>query len=92
MTRCRWPLWLAAVGLVICVAGIVRSTASRAAEPERTATRWQVWQQLPGRDWEARGKALAGPTACNLDLAGVTYVVPSGTLLVCRRIERAATR
>jgi hypothetical protein len=50
--------------------------------------RWQLMQCDP--ECKARGKQLSSATACALDLASLTNVVPSGTRVSCLKINGAS--
>ncbi len=93
----RWFLWLAAIGTLVCAAGVAGAIMSsppvRAAEPERPSRGYQIWIKHPGEDWKAlRVKdrepwTFAGETACKVDLPGHVPDQPSGTLVECRYVN-----
>lgn len=88
MTATRAALWAIALGFAL-----VLVYAPKARSAERDAPRhWQLWQQIPGSSWEWRCKAgepvecsYSTRAGCEMDMLGVSYVVPSGTQLQCRR-------
>lgn len=47
---------------------------------------WRLYVTLPGEEPKARGRFSDNRTSCQLDLASESYVVPTGTRLVCLRI------
>lgn len=89
MTRWHWSSWIAlACGIVGLAAVALYGPKARATE----AAGWRLLVCEPAKECELRGKALSGPTACNVDLASATNVVPSGTRISCVQIKREAPR
>lgn len=83
-----WLLMLAGLA-AFTIAAIIGPV--RAAEKDRTAG-WQLMVCADGRDCELRGRVLSGPTACSLDLASASNVVPSGSRLSCVKVSKEAAR
>ena len=94
----HWPLLVSAAGLAAFALAAMHAGPARSAEPD-SPVRWQVWQRDAAGDWRPyvspRGHVASlnrGPTACSLDLASVTNIAPSGTALICWRIDMAVRR
>jgi hypothetical protein len=84
MMRWHWSSWAAlAAGIVGLAVAAIYGPKARAAENS-----WKLWVCEPAKECELRGKALSGPTACQVDLASATYALPSGTRLACVQIKR----
>lgn len=53
---------------------------------------WQLQRALPGEDFKPRGRFFDTRQGCLLDLASDRNAMPSGTKLVCLRIEKGNDR
>lgn len=57
------------------------------AADSKSTPGWQLWAKEPGEpEWRMRGRPL-GQTACLLDMASLTSVLPSGSRVACVRIQ-----
>lgn len=81
------PAWIA---LAVTAAGVFAlayaAPRARAAEEPPGHRSWQLWQCTPGEACRTRGRPL-GRTACLLDLASLTNVLPTGSRVACVHIE-----
>ncbi len=90
MTRCRWPLALAAAGAALCLYGVLASKVGRAAEVERC----QIFVKPAGGDWQpytTKGRPVwtfTSCSACSTDIGGQSKLQPDGTALTCVDVRK----
>lgn len=89
--RLRWIVGATCAALVAIT--LLRGIQVRAAEQHPamtadTAPGWQLHRALPGEEFKPRGRFFDARTGCLLDLASDANAMPSGTRLVCLRVER----
>lgn len=90
------PSTAVALAVVIVAAiAILRSAKAADHHPGMTSDHppgWQLQRALPGEDYKPRGRYFDNKQGCLLDLASDRYAMPSGTRLICLRIEIPTNR